>query len=187
MDQNICQARAYRRFFSPQPVRPWSSAHCSQDRVPLSSGLSSGTAGSTARFDTVVIQRDDPEEEIIANTAHFTELIEEYVRRYPNQFFFIGAGGRPPSGRRFTRAKVTTSGRLICEEAHLRSGNGLRSVHEYSLRCSHFPPSAAAQLGRSLMRFGTSRLLDYRSTRRRWIVRVRISLPRLPGARRDVC
>jgi KDO2-lipid IV(A) lauroyltransferase len=42
------------------------------------------------RFDAVEwIQRDDPEEEIIANTAHFTELIEEYVRRYPDQWLWV--------------------------------------------------------------------------------------------------
>src|SRR5438477_897369 len=42
------------------------------------------------RFDAVEwIQRDDPEEEIVANTAHFTKLIEEYVRRYPDQWLWV--------------------------------------------------------------------------------------------------
>ena len=42
------------------------------------------------RFDAVEwIRRGDPEEEIIANTAHFTRLIEDYVRRYPDQWLWV--------------------------------------------------------------------------------------------------
>ncbi|MGO9270193.1 MAG: lysophospholipid acyltransferase family protein [Terriglobia bacterium] len=42
------------------------------------------------RFEPVEwIKRDDPEEEIIANTANFTRLIEEYVRRYPEQWLWV--------------------------------------------------------------------------------------------------
>lgn len=42
------------------------------------------------RFEPVEwIHRDDPEEEILANTANFTRLIEEYVRRYPDQWLWV--------------------------------------------------------------------------------------------------
>jgi len=42
------------------------------------------------RFDPVKwIKREDPEEEIVANTANFTEHIEKYVRRYPDQWLWV--------------------------------------------------------------------------------------------------
>jgi len=42
------------------------------------------------RFDAVEwIKRDDPEEEIVANTANFTRLIEEHVRGYPDQWLWV--------------------------------------------------------------------------------------------------
>ena len=42
------------------------------------------------RFEPVEwIQRDDPEEEIRVNTANFTRLIEEYIRRYPEQWLWV--------------------------------------------------------------------------------------------------
>ncbi|MBZ5516202.1 MAG: lysophospholipid acyltransferase family protein [Acidobacteriia bacterium] len=42
------------------------------------------------RFDSVEwIRREDPEEEILVNTANFTRLIEEYVRRYPAQWLWV--------------------------------------------------------------------------------------------------
>ncbi len=42
------------------------------------------------RFEPVEwIRRDDPEDEIRANTANFTRLIEEYVRRYPEQWLWV--------------------------------------------------------------------------------------------------
>ncbi len=42
------------------------------------------------RFDPVEwIKRDDPEEEILANTANFTRRIEDYVRRYPDQWLWV--------------------------------------------------------------------------------------------------
>jgi KDO2-lipid IV(A) lauroyltransferase len=42
------------------------------------------------RFDPVDwIERPDPEEEILVNTANFTKLIEEYVRRYPEQWLWV--------------------------------------------------------------------------------------------------
>jgi KDO2-lipid IV(A) lauroyltransferase len=42
------------------------------------------------RFDAVEwITRANPEEEIVANTANFTRLIEEYVRRYPDQWLWV--------------------------------------------------------------------------------------------------
>jgi KDO2-lipid IV(A) lauroyltransferase len=42
------------------------------------------------RFDSVEwIKREDPEEEILINTANFTRRIEEYVRRYPDQWLWV--------------------------------------------------------------------------------------------------
>jgi len=42
------------------------------------------------RFDPVEwLKRESPEEEIVANTANFTRLIEEYVRRYPTQWLWV--------------------------------------------------------------------------------------------------
>jgi KDO2-lipid IV(A) lauroyltransferase len=35
------------------------------------------------------IKRDDPDEEILANTANFTRLIEDYARRYPEQWLWV--------------------------------------------------------------------------------------------------
>ncbi len=41
-------------------------------------------------FDRVEwIRRDDPEEEIAVNTANFTRLIEDYVRRYPDHWLWV--------------------------------------------------------------------------------------------------
>ncbi len=42
------------------------------------------------RFEPVEwIKRGEPEEEIVANTANFTRLIGEYVRRYPDQWLWV--------------------------------------------------------------------------------------------------
>lgn len=42
------------------------------------------------RFDPVEwIRRDDPEEEIRANTANFTRLIEDSIRRHPDQWLWV--------------------------------------------------------------------------------------------------
>jgi KDO2-lipid IV(A) lauroyltransferase len=42
------------------------------------------------RFDPVEwIKKDNAEEEILANTANFTHLIEEYVRRYPDHWLWV--------------------------------------------------------------------------------------------------
>jgi len=42
------------------------------------------------RFEPVEwIHRDDAEEEILVNTANFTRLIEDYVRRYPDQWLWV--------------------------------------------------------------------------------------------------
>ncbi|MHB8653016.1 MAG: lysophospholipid acyltransferase family protein [Terriglobia bacterium] len=42
------------------------------------------------RFDPVEwIKRDNVEEEILANTANFTRLIEDYVRRYPDHWLWV--------------------------------------------------------------------------------------------------
>ncbi len=42
------------------------------------------------RFDAVNwIRCKDPEEEVVANTANFNRLIEEYVRRYPDQWLWV--------------------------------------------------------------------------------------------------
>jgi KDO2-lipid IV(A) lauroyltransferase len=42
------------------------------------------------RFDSVEwIKREDAEEEILVNTANFTRLIENYARRYPEQWLWV--------------------------------------------------------------------------------------------------
>jgi KDO2-lipid IV(A) lauroyltransferase len=43
------------------------------------------------RFDPAVelIRTDDTERDIVANTAQFTKVIEEYVRRYPDQWLWL--------------------------------------------------------------------------------------------------
>jgi KDO2-lipid IV(A) lauroyltransferase len=42
------------------------------------------------RFDSVEwIKREDPDEEILVNTARFARRIEEYVRRYPDQWLWV--------------------------------------------------------------------------------------------------
>ncbi len=51
------------------------------------------------RFDPVDwVKRDDPEEEILANTANFTKLVEDYARRYPDQWLWVHRRwkSRPP-------------------------------------------------------------------------------------------
>jgi len=51
------------------------------------------------RFEPVSwIRREDPEEEILANTQNFTRLIEEQVRRYPDQWLWVHRRwkARPP-------------------------------------------------------------------------------------------
>jgi KDO2-lipid IV(A) lauroyltransferase len=42
------------------------------------------------RFESVEwLQRDDPEEEIAVNTAHFTRLLEGYIRQHPGQWLWM--------------------------------------------------------------------------------------------------
>ncbi|MGH9328593.1 MAG: lysophospholipid acyltransferase family protein [Terriglobia bacterium] len=42
------------------------------------------------RFDCVDwIAREDPEEELVVNTAHYAKLLEEYIRRYPEQWLWV--------------------------------------------------------------------------------------------------
>ncbi|MGH9469836.1 MAG: lysophospholipid acyltransferase family protein [Terriglobia bacterium] len=42
------------------------------------------------RFDRVDwIESDDPEEEVRVNTARYTALLEEYIRRYPDQWLWV--------------------------------------------------------------------------------------------------
>ena len=42
------------------------------------------------RFESVEwLKRGDPEQEILANTANFTRLIEQYARRYPDQWLWV--------------------------------------------------------------------------------------------------
>ena len=42
------------------------------------------------RFERLpLLRRADPEEEVIVNTAYLTQRIEEYVRRYPDQWLWV--------------------------------------------------------------------------------------------------
>lgn len=52
------------------------------------------------RFDPAVelVRTDDPSRDVVENTARFTKIIEDYVRRYPEQWFWIHRrwATRPP-------------------------------------------------------------------------------------------
>jgi len=43
------------------------------------------------RFDPAIdlIRTGDSERDVVANTAHFTKIIEDYVRRYPDQWLWV--------------------------------------------------------------------------------------------------
>jgi Kdo2-lipid IVA lauroyltransferase/acyltransferase len=61
--------------------------------VPIVLGLAiwdSGIRKYRLRFEPIKwIQKEDPEEEILANTANFTKKIEEVIRQYPDQWLWV--------------------------------------------------------------------------------------------------
>ena len=87
MHRVLCPAR------SALPLRTGPARVARKTGVPIVLGLVIWDAKLKKyrlRFDSVEwIKRDDPEEEILVNTANFTRLIEEYARRYPDQWLWV--------------------------------------------------------------------------------------------------
>lgn len=95
MDQNMLPAEGiFVDFFGRSACTTVGPARVAQKTgVPIVLGLviwDSQARKYRLRFDRVDwIRREDPEEEIAVNTAHFTRLIEEYVRRYPDHWLWV--------------------------------------------------------------------------------------------------
>lgn len=95
MDQNMLAAEGvFVDFFGLPACTTVGPARVARKTgVPIVLGLVIWDAGLKKyrlRFDYVDwIRRDDAEEEIVANTANFTSLIEQYVRKYPDQWLWV--------------------------------------------------------------------------------------------------
>lgn len=95
MDQNMLHGEGeFVDFFGRLACTTTGPARVAKKtRVPIVLGLviwDSKLKKYRLRFDSVEwVKRENPEEEIVANTAHFTRLIEEYVRRYPDQWLWV--------------------------------------------------------------------------------------------------
>jgi KDO2-lipid IV(A) lauroyltransferase len=104
MDQNMAPAEgAFVDFFGRLACTTTGPARVARKTaVPIVLGLVIWDAKLKKyrlRFDSVPwLRREDPEEEVLANTANFTRLIEEYVRRYPEQWLWVHRRwkSRPP-------------------------------------------------------------------------------------------
>ena len=95
MDQNMQPAEGvFVNFFGHAACTTSGPARLAQKTgVPIVLGLviwDSKLRKYRLRFDPVEwIRREDPEEEITVNTANFTRLIEDYVRRYPDHWLWV--------------------------------------------------------------------------------------------------
>ena len=95
MDQNMALGEgAFVDFFGHPACTTTGPARVAMKTgVPIVLGLviwDSKLKKYRLHFDSVEwVKRDDPEEEVLANTANFTRLIEEYVRRYPEQWLWV--------------------------------------------------------------------------------------------------
>ncbi len=95
MDQNMmANEGVFVEFFGRPASTTASPARIAQKtRVPLVLGLVIWEAGQRRyrlRFEPVEwIASGDPDEEIRVNTAHFTRLLEQYVREYPDQWLWV--------------------------------------------------------------------------------------------------
>ena len=95
MDQNMTPAEGiFVEFLGRLACTTTGPARIAQKTgVPIVLGLvlwDPGLHKYRLRFDRVDwLRRDDPEEEIAANTANFTRMIEEYVRRYPDHWLWV--------------------------------------------------------------------------------------------------
>lgn len=95
MDQNMLPPEGvFVEFFGRRASTTTGPARIARKTgVPIVLGLVIWDANMNKyrlRFDPVDwIKREDPEEEVLINTANFTRLIEEYVRRYPDQWLWV--------------------------------------------------------------------------------------------------
>jgi KDO2-lipid IV(A) lauroyltransferase len=95
MDQNMAAGEgAFVDFFGQSACTTTGPARVAKRTgVPIVLGLVIWDAKLKKyrlRFDPVEwVRREDAEEEIVANTAHFTHLLEQYVRRYPEQWLWV--------------------------------------------------------------------------------------------------
>lgn len=95
MDQNMMAAEGvFVEFFGRAASTTTSPARVARKTgAPLVLGLviwNSKLRKYRLRFDEVEwIPHEDPEEEIALNTAHFTKLLEQYIRRYPEQWLWM--------------------------------------------------------------------------------------------------
>jgi KDO2-lipid IV(A) lauroyltransferase len=95
MDQNMLASEGiFVDFFGlPACTTPGPARVARKTGVPVVLGLviwDTRLKKYRLRFEYVDwIRRDEPEEEILANTANFTRLIENYVRLYPDQWLWV--------------------------------------------------------------------------------------------------
>jgi KDO2-lipid IV(A) lauroyltransferase len=95
MDQNMmADEGAFVPFFGRPACTTTAPARLARRAgVPIVLGLviwDSELRKYRLRFDPVDwIKRDIAEDEILANTANFTRLIENYVRRYPDHWLWV--------------------------------------------------------------------------------------------------
>lgn len=95
MDQNMLPGEGvFVEFFGRlASTTTWPARLARKTGVPIVLGLVIWDAQLKKyrlRFEPVEwIMRDDPDEEILANTANFTRLIEQYARQYPEQWLWV--------------------------------------------------------------------------------------------------
>ncbi|HLY61279.1 MAG TPA: lysophospholipid acyltransferase family protein [Terriglobia bacterium] len=95
MDQNMLPGEGgFVDFFGRQACTTTAPARLARRTgVPIVLGLviwDKKARKYKLRFDPVEwIKKDNAEDEILANTANFTRLIEEYVRRYPDHWLWV--------------------------------------------------------------------------------------------------
>ena len=95
MDQNMLPGEGvFVNFFGRlASTTSWPARLARKTGVPIVLGLviwDSKLRKYQLRFEPVEwITRDDPDEEILANTANFTRLIEQYARQYPEQWLWV--------------------------------------------------------------------------------------------------
>jgi KDO2-lipid IV(A) lauroyltransferase len=95
MDQNMMPGEGeFVEFFGRSACTTTAPARLARRTgVPIVLGLviwDSKQKKYRLRFDSVEwIKRENAEEEILANTANFTRLIEDYVRRYPDHWLWV--------------------------------------------------------------------------------------------------
>lgn len=107
MDQNMLPSQGvFVDFFArPASTTTGPTRVAQKTGAPIVLGLviwDSNSKRYRLRFEPVEwIKRDEPEEEVLVNTANFTHMIEQYVRRYPDQWLWVHRRWktRPPGER----------------------------------------------------------------------------------------